>query len=120
MKRSEDDVLHIVDEPYLSADGMLGYDNDINPNDKTSSWPIGSQSTDDIWLEVKGCGSAKALCVQIQPLRHLNKNDKHCQRHNGPMGRHHNWRHLIASKFSKQMALHAYVGNSATKWHHLH
>ena len=76
MKRSEDDVLHIVDEPYLSADGMLGYDNDINPNDKTSSWPIGSQSTDDIWLEVKGCGSGKALCVQIQPLRHLNKNDK--------------------------------------------
>ena len=65
-----------ADEPYLSAVGMLGYDNDINPNDKTSIWPIGSQSTDDIWLEVKGCGSAKALCVQIQPLRHLNKNDK--------------------------------------------
>jgi len=62
-----------ADEPYLSAVGMLGYDNydnDINPNDKTSIWPIGSQSTDDIWLEVKGCGSGKALCVQIQPLRH--------------------------------------------------
>ena len=76
VKRSEDDAFRIVDQPYLSADGMLGYDNDINPNDKTPSWPIGSQSTDDIWLEVKGCGSAKALCVQIQPLRHLNKNDK--------------------------------------------
>ena len=29
---------------------------------------------------------------------------QHCQRHNGPMGGHHNWRYLIASKFSQQVA----------------
>ena len=47
---------------------------------------------------------------------------KHCQRHNGPMGWHHNWRHLIASKFSKhkQMVPHAFVWNSATRWRYLH
>ena len=42
--------------------------------------------------------------------------DKHCQRHNGPMGWHHNWRHFIASKFSIHMAPHAFVENSATIW----
>ena len=31
-----------------------------------------------------------------------NKN-KHCQRHNGPMGWHHNWRYLIACKFGHQV-----------------
>ena len=32
------------------------------------------------------------------------------------MGWHHNWRHLIASKFDKQMTPHAFVGNSPTCW----
>ena len=40
-----------------------------------------------------------------------NQKQKHCQRHNGPMGWDHNWRHLIASKFSKhkQMVPHAFA-----------
>ena len=47
---------------------------------------------------------------------------KHCQRNNGPMGWDHNWRHLIASKFSKhkQMVPHAFVWNSATRWRYLY
>ena len=48
--------------------------------------------------------------------------NKHCQRHNGPMGWDHNWRHLIASKFNKykQVVPHAFVWNSATRWRYLY
>ena len=64
---------------------------------------------------------------------------KHCQRHKGPMGWHRNWRYLIASKFSQQVALHEFLENSsisttfshqvaplalvqnlATRWRHMH
>ena len=69
--------------------------------------------------------STLMICIRI----------KHCQRHKG----HHNWRYLIASKFSQQVAPHEFVGNScintkfghqmashalvgnlATRWRHLH
>ena len=46
------------------------------------------------------------ICIRI----------KHCQRHKG----HHNWRYLIASKFSQQVAPHEFVGHSATRGRHLH
>ena len=60
-----------------------------------------------------------ALPKNLAPLSIKNK---HCQRHNGPMGWDHNWRHLIASKFSKhkQMVPHAFVWNSATRWRYLY
>ena len=49
-----------------------------------------------------------------QKIRILEYLYKHCQRHNGPMDWDHNWRYLIASKFTQQVAPHAFVGNSAT------
>ena len=64
---------------------------------------------------------------------------KHCQRHNEPISWHHNWKYLVARKFSQQVAPHEFVGNScistkfghqmashalvgnfATRWRHLH
>ena len=64
---------------------------------------------------------------------------KHCQRHNGPIGWHHNWKYPLASIFSQQVAPQEFIGNScistkfghqtashaliwnlATRWRHLH
>ena len=63
----------------------------------------------------------------------LSINKKHCQRHNGPMGWHHKWRYLQASKFSQQVVPHAFDGkfshqrapfalvrNLATRWRHMY
>ena len=68
-------------------------------------------------LNILGADVNRCLWHLLLPNKIPNLDEKHCQRHNGPIGWHHNWRHLVASKFSKQMAPH---GNSATKWHHLH
>ena len=72
-------------------------------------FPLGHSFLRSTWT--RGDSSSELLPprdihhVLISPHKHKLASTyffKHCQRHNGPMGWHHNWRHLIASKFSKR------------------
>ena len=77
------------------------------------------QGTKYVWTEE---GTWRLLTHPLSTLSYILKKYfcKHCQRHNGPMGWHHNWRHLITSKFSQQVAPHEFVGKSciSTKFDH--
>ena len=58
---------------------------------------------------VIGKSTPSALEISLNLMEHgysvkiLEAWIKHCQKHNGPMGWHHNWRYLIACKFGHQV-----------------